>query len=107
MATGQPIYVPNRNAVTFRTVTVVTSGTPVQGPNVAIPDSMALTVSFRVTQDGSPKGFVAASSADTATSTARDEILKGDVLKFNLNNMNLLWFDSDTDGAVFELNAEQ
>jgi len=97
----------NRDAVTFKTVTVATAGTPVQGPDVAIPDGFALVVILRETQDGSPKGYVADSSANAQSATARTEMTKGGIRTFYISNMNLLWFNTDVNGAVFELFVEQ
>lgn len=97
---------PNRSSVNFRTVTVASAGTPQQGPSVAVPDGFSLLVKLRSTQAGSPKGFVAISSAGAMTSTIRAELLKGESFRVFVDNMDVLWFDSDTNGAVFELVAE-
>lgn len=100
--------VVNRAAVTFRTVTVAVPGTPVQGPALAVPDGFAVGVKFRSTQVAvSPHGYVGNSAANVIVATTRAEMNKGEGWAFKITNMNLLWFDSDTAGAVFELVAEQ
>ena len=106
---GTIIVIPtaNRAAVTMRSVTVIAAGTPVQGPNVSIPNGFAVLVLFRVTQTGAPIGFLANSLANTALPANRTEMLKGDTRRFFVTNMNLLFFDSDTTDAVFELFVEQ
>lgn len=98
---------PNRAAVTFRTVTVVTAGTPVQGPTVTVPDSFSLLVKMRTTNIGNPTGFIANSAANTAISGSRMELKKGEAISLKIDDMDLLFFDSDTSGVVFELVAEQ
>lgn len=106
---GTIIVVPtvNRAALTFRTVPIAAAGTPQQGPDVSIPNGFAVVVVFRVTQAGAPNGFVANSLANTAVAASRTEMLKGDTRRFFVTNMNLLFFDSDTTDAVFELFVEQ
>lgn len=97
----------NRAAVTFRTVTIAAAGTPQQGPNVPVPDGFDVVVVFRVTQNGNPKGYVGNSVPNVSNPATRTEMLKGDVRSFKITNMNLLFFDSDTNGAVFDIFAEQ
>ena len=97
---------PNRSAVTFRTVTVTTAGTPVQGPTVTVPDGFAVLVRIR-SQAGTPIIFLANSLANTAVSTLRSELEKGDAIPFKIDDMDLLFFDSDLNGAIAELIAEQ
>lgn len=98
---------PNRAAWTARTVTVLTAATPVQGPNVAIPDGFSVAVIFRATQAGTPKGYMANSSANTAILASRTEMNKGDVRRLFVTNLNLLFFDTDTSGSIFDLVVEQ
>jgi hypothetical protein len=98
---------PNRAAWTARTVTVAAPGAAQQGPGVPIPDGFTVAVVFRATQTGAPKGYMANSAANTGLAASRTEMNKGDVRRLGVTNMNLLFFDADTAGAVFELVAEQ
>jgi hypothetical protein len=98
---------PNEAAVTFQTVTVVVAGTPVNAPSIVIPDGYSLTVRFRTTQTGMPRGFISNSAANVVLSASRSEMLKGDAYAFQISNANLLWFDSNSAGAIFELIVEQ
>lgn len=98
---------PNRASWTVRTVAVPAPGAAQQGPSVPIPDGFTVAVVFRATQTGTPKGFMANSLANAGLSASRTEMNKGDVRRLGITNMNLLFFDSDTAGAVFELIAEQ
>jgi hypothetical protein len=99
--------VANKSAAIFQTVTVAVAGTPVQGPSVAVPDGITLRVRLRVTQLTSPEGYIGNSSANVQVAATRLEIKKGSTVPFVIDNMDVLWFDSDTNGAVFELYAEQ
>lgn len=107
--TGPVVVAPlsNRGAWTSRTAVVAVPGTPVQGPDVAIPDGFSVLVEFRITQPDSPIGYVANSGANTALSANRKELVKGGAFTLYVTNMNLIFFDSDTAGAVFELTVEQ
>ena len=98
---------PNRSAVIFRTVTVVTATTPVQGPSVTIPDGFSLVVKNRITNAGTPTGFVANSSGNTADATLRTEMLKGEAFSMFEDDMDTFFFDASLDGTIFELFAEQ
>lgn len=108
---GEPIPVgpsstANKTSVNFEIVTVVDNAQAYQGPDVAIPPGFQVVACLRVTQDGAPFGYVASSQADVADPTARKEIVKGFLVAYQLQNMNELWFGSDTDGCVWELTAE-
>lgn len=98
---------PNRSAITFKGVTVVTAGTPVQGPDVPIPHGYTLAIRNRVTNPGTPIVYVANNAANTSNPAERNELGKGDVERFNITNMNLLWFDATANGIIAELVAEQ
>ena len=97
---------PNRASLDIETVTVVAAGTPVNGPNVAIPNGFCVAVTFRETQALAPIGYIATSAARAIVATTRTNLLKGSTRKYYITNVNLLWFDSDTAGAVFDINVE-
>lgn len=99
-----------KSAIIFQTVTIAAKGTPVQGPTVAIPIGATLMVRQRVTQVASAKGRISHTEAgadNDLAATLRLETVKGDSFSFNVDNMDVLWFDADTNGTVFELIAEQ
>jgi len=99
--------VPNRAAWTAQTVTVAVPGTAVQGPNVPVPDGFSVAIVFRTTQLGNPQGYMGNSMANASNPSFNTQFLKGDTRRLFITNMDLLWFDSDTAGAVFELFVEQ
>lgn len=96
----------NKGGWTTRIVTVVTAGTPVQGPSVPIPDGFGIAVSQR-RHAASPTGYVANSSANAIDNTLRKELRDGEGFVLYIRNMNLIWFDASADSTVFELTAEQ
>lgn len=98
---------PNRDGVTFRTVTVATAGDTPQGPDVEIPDGFALVAQMRVGQTVPRTGFTANSAANVGDATLRTNVPVGGVRKFYISNMNILFFGADTDGTIFELFVEQ
>lgn len=98
---------PNRPDWTARTVTVVTAGTPVQGPDVSIPNGFSVLIRQRVTQTGSRRLYVARTAANAGIAANRFEFSKGDGLRLFITNLNLLFFDTNTDGTIAELVVEQ
>ncbi len=97
----------NKTSVNFKIVTVADKTLAYQGPDVPIPPGFSVVVALRITQAADPVGYVASAEADVHTAAARKEIVKGFPLAFQIQNMDELWFGSDTDGAVFELYAEK
>lgn len=103
MAGGTPL--PNLNTFTVRPVTLVTPGTPVQGPDVVVPHGYSVVVRMR-RHAGSPNGYVADSSAN-AGGTNRSILRDNDAILLNVTNLNAIWVDADTATTVFELIVEQ
>tara|TARA_Y100000310_G_scaffold195167_1_gene195166 strand:- start:289 stop:660 length:372 start_codon:yes stop_codon:yes gene_type:complete len=104
---GGGVPVPNEAAVTFQTVTVAVAGTPVQGPNLVVPDGFSVVIKNRSTQAASPIAFIGDSNAKVQVSTTRAELLRGECLAYYITNMNLIFCDSDTNGCIIEFTAEQ
>jgi hypothetical protein len=101
---SQTITVPNSSAWSINPVTVATSGTPVQGPSVAVPSgAVAIQAS---TANGNKKLRVANSSANTADVTKRIELKSGESLNLNIDSLDLLWFDSSGNNTVALIVAE-
>lgn len=96
----------NKGGWTTRIVTVVAPGSPVQGPNVPVPDGFGIAVSQR-RHASSPIGYIGPTSAAAADNTLRRELRDGEGFVLYIRNMNLYWFDSDSAGTVFELTVEQ
>lgn len=107
--TNIPVVVtptPNKTSVNFAIVTITDHNQGYQGPDIPVPDGFQLVAALRITQSGAPNGYCAASQANVLVPASRKEVVKGFPLGFMVQNMNELWFGSDTDGCVWELYAE-
>jgi len=107
MVGGTPQH--NLNTFTVRNVTVTAAGTPVQGPTVTVPHGYALVARLQRGQAGSIIAYVAPSSDEASGATAgqRSLIQGNDAIQLWVTNMNALWIDSNTNGAIIELFVEQ
>ena len=97
----------NRSAWTRGTITVPTAGTPVQGPNMAVPDGFAVSLIYHPKNTGDIG--VAESSAAANLSTGDPTILSGAGQGFDLKvtNLNLIWVDASVSGEKLMYVVEQ
>lgn len=86
----------------IRRVVVATAGTPVRGPDIAVPRGYSCVVRQRHNA-GAPAGYVAFSESEVASTQARAELQNNDSLTVRVSNMNRIWFDSDTAATEFEI----
>lgn len=98
---------PNATAFTVSVSTVVTAGTPVNLPSVAVPDGRALVVVSDATNDVKKVVYVATSSANTALATARVTLSPGNSVKLYVTNADLVWIDSNGNGQKVDVIVEQ
>jgi len=102
---GRPDYsaaaVSNRVTGISGQVTVPAPGTPVQLPNILIPDGFAVTL---VPLPGNA-GLVYAQYVSTATATARMPLDNGQPIAFPVKNLNVIYLDADNagDGASWQV----
>jgi len=89
-----------------RRVRVVTAGTAVQGPDVAIPRGVVSVIRQR-RHDASRNGYVATNERDVSSTGSRVEMQNNDTVVLQVSNWNKIWFDADTSTTDFELIAEQ
>ena len=93
-------------AANIQTVTVSTVGTPVEGPDVAVPRGYVCSVRQRY-HATDRTGYVGFSERDVKNSLTRIELRNQVSVDFRrVRNMSELWFDSDTASTIFELVAE-
>ena len=93
-------------AANIQTVTVSTAGTPVEGPDVAVPKGYVCSVRQRY-HATDRTGYVGFSEQGVKLSAARIELRNQVSVDFRrVRNMSELWFDADTASTVFELVAE-
>ena len=93
--------------VVIRVVQVVTSGTSVQGPDVAVPKGYTCVIRQRRHNSIDPLGRVAFSRNAIGNTVERSELGDGDALEVKISNMKEAWFDSDTDATFFEMIVER
>lgn len=80
-----------------RTVTVVVSGTPVQGPDVVIPEGVKVTVKGHPSNTGTMT--IADSSANAVNTGANcDRLLANQAQDHQVINMNRIWVDATVSG---------
>ena len=89
-----------------RRVRVVTAGTAVRGPDVAIPRGVVSVIRQR-RHDASRNGYVATNERDVSSTGSRVEMQNNDTVVLQVSNWSKVWFDSDTNTTDFELIAEQ
>ena len=92
----------------IRSVTVVTPGTPVRGPDVPLPPGYTVTVRQRH-HSGNPVGYFGFSQDDVLVDGHRSVWHDNDSLTLStkrVGNMKYLWFDADTASTVFEIIVE-
>lgn len=96
----------NQTAFQVQTSTVVTAGTPVQGPSIAVPFSVAVAVQNDPNNGSNDILYIANSSANTAIPANRMELRRGQSIALYITNVNLLWFDSNSNGVDAKILVE-
>jgi len=96
----------NLNTLVARTVTVTTSGTPVQGADFTIPGGVSVIVRAHRGNSGTVTvGDTSANALNTGTRNFELDPLES--LTLNVINTNRLWFDSTQNGDLVELVFER
>lgn len=87
----------NLTTPTTRTVTVTVSGTPVQGPDVNVPDGIKVTV--RAHPDNTGTITVAESSANAVNSgSSCNRLTNNQSEEYQVQNFSQIWFDATVSG---------
>lgn len=98
-----PRTAANVKEVLVTVVTVVTAGTPVQGPSIVVPRGYPTIVRQRRHTGPTRSGYVAFERSDTANSRNRMEFRDNDSISLPLEGLDSLWFDADNNDTSFEL----
>ena len=96
----------NQAAFQVQTVTVVTAGTPVQGPSIPVPNTVAVAIQNPSTNANNTVLYVANSSANALLPASRMELKRGESIALYISNVNLIWIDSNNSGATAKLLVE-
>ncbi len=99
------VSIPNQPTFRAEVVTVSTTGTPVQLPAIAVPDTVTLAVRAKAT-NGVKRIFVANSAANVADPTKRAELRAGEGLELAITDASLVWIDASANGAQVEVIVE-
>jgi hypothetical protein len=95
----------NQGQFRFEVINVPTAGTPVQLPNLVIPDSVDLVLRAKL-PNSSAKIYVANSSLNCADATKRMELKTGESIGLTITNANLVFIDSSVNNGKVELFVE-
>ena len=98
--------IPNQTAFQVQTVTVVTAGSPVQGPSIPVPNTVAVALQNPSTNPNNTVLYVANSSANALLPASRIELKRGESVSLYISNTNLIWIDSSSNGATAKLLVE-
>ena len=88
------------------TVTVVTAGSPEQGPNIRVPQGCSTVIRQRRHSGTTRTGYVAFERSDTANPGNRIEFRDNDSIALRLERLDSVWFDADNAATNFELIVE-
>lgn len=86
-------------------VNVVTAGAPVQGPDIPIPDGIALMI--RAKDANGNNIYYQASQAAVLDSRQRLVLIPGAAITMYVTNARLFWFDAVVSGDGVEIVSEQ
>lgn len=90
----------NAKTIKANTITVVSSGVAIQGPDVRIPSEFSVLLMNSPLNTGSPIVRVAPSEAQAAlASGANWPLEKGDQVALAIENLNQLWFNANASGV--------
>lgn len=98
---------PNATAFTIVVSTITTAGTPVQLPNIVVPDGRALVVVSDAGNATNKVVYVATSSANALSAATRATLSPGNSVKLYVTNANLVWVDSNANGQKVDVIVEQ
>ena len=102
--TPRPSAVEAVEQVIVRRVRVVTAGTIVQGPDIALP--AGFTVSIRQRRHAAPRtGYVGFSRNAVTNTETRVEMENNDSIGIRISNFKEAWFDATVDNTDFEVMA--
>lgn len=100
------VRVPNKGTFSIQTETVVTAGVPVNAAALAVANDVAVVIQNDPANANADVVYVANSSANTAIAANRLELKRSQSVTLHISNLNLLWFDSNSNGTTIKLIVE-
>jgi hypothetical protein len=98
-------YTPNQSCFRVKVIRVPIKGTPVQLPDIPIPDGIDVVIKAK-TNNGAKRIYIANSSANTAIEDERAELRAGEAIGLQICNTNFVWIDASANDAAIELIME-
>lgn len=96
----------NAMSIVSRTVTITTSGTPVQGTDISVPGGFSVVCKGHPDNTGTIT--VASSSTDALnTGINNHPLAQNQALSVQVQNFNQLWFDATVNGEKVILTVEK
>lgn len=98
--------VPNAATFVVEQVTVVTAGTPVQGPVIAVPSDRGITVQNSPTNGNNDLIFIANSSANALLAAKRVQLSRSQSIVLNVDDVSDIWVNASANGAKATIMVE-
>lgn len=99
------VVTPNQPSFRIEVINVPAAGTPVQLPDISIPDNIDVVIKAK-TNNGNKRIYLANSSANCADPTKRIELRAGESIGLAIVNSNLIYIDASANNVAIELIAE-
>lgn len=98
--------IPNQTAFQVQTITVTTAGTPVQGPSIPVPNTVAMAIQNPSSNASNAVLYIANSSANALLTASRIELKRGESISLYVSNADLVWFNANNNGVVAKILVE-
>jgi len=98
---------PNLTSFIIQTLNVTTAGTPVQLPDIPVPDGVELVIRAKYSNGRNGIIYLANSSVNTADPNKRTELRMGESIGLLVQNANLVWIDANKNNIGIEIIVEQ
>jgi diacylglycerol kinase family enzyme len=99
------VITPNQNNFRIEVIAVPVGGTPVQLPDIPVPDGVDTVIKAKTTNK-SKIIYIANSIANCAIITKRAELRAGEAIGLSITNTNLIYIDASANDAEIELILE-
>lgn len=102
----QVVTFSNFQSFVARVVSVAAAGTPVQLPDIPVPDGAELSIRARIT-NGFRRVYVSDSPVNATDPATRIELRAGETIGLRVANADVVFVDASANGAAIELLVEQ
>lgn len=99
------VVTPNQSVFRVEVINVPSAGTPIQLPDIAVPDGIDIVIKAK-TSNGGKRIYVADSSVNCGNAAKGAELRAGESIGLALINTNLVFIDASHNNAAIELLLE-